>query len=138
MSNDKKKIYRDMMSDAKVRNCLMSKDKPESPDELADVLGGVALENGYQLSKDDLLALFGDRKQKTDLTVEKVERLSEADLANVAGGGNAANATCADTYKDKENCWFNDGCDYVINWYSQYLCKSDELDSIWEIKPYNP
>ena len=62
MINDKKKIYRDMMSDAKVRNCLMSKDKPESLDELADVLGGVALENGgYQLSKDDLLAIFGDR-----------------------------------------------------------------------------
>ena len=49
MNNDKKNIYKDMMSDEKVRNCLVTKDKPESLDDLANVVGGVALENGYAL-----------------------------------------------------------------------------------------
>ena len=41
-------------------------------------------------------------------------------------------------YKDKENCWFDDGCDYVNNWYPYYICKRNELDIPWEIVPYNP
>ena len=140
MNKDKKNIYKDMMSDEKVRSCLATKDKPESLDDLANVVGGVALENGYPLSEDDLIALFKEMKESTDEVAKKVEKLSEADLAAVAGGGgnNAANYICADTYKDKENCWFNDGCDFTYNWYPYYICKRSELDIPWEIVPYNP
>ena len=138
MSKDKKEIYKDMMSDEKVRNSLMSESKPESLDDLANVVGGVALANGYPLSKDDLLAIFKDMKASTDEAAKKVEKLSAEDLAAVAGGGNAANYVCSDTYKDKENCWFNDGCDYTYNWYPYYICKRSELDIPWEIVPYNP
>lgn len=139
MSKDKSKIYKDMMSDAKVHDCLMSKGKPESLEDLANVLGGVALDFGYPLSKDDLLLIIRNTTEKTNSAIEKVEKLSEADLANVAGGGpndNDAHYVCSDTYKDKENCWFDDGCDYVNNWYPYYICKRNELDSIWQTAPY--
>ena len=138
MSKDNIQIFREMMADAKVRECLASMEKPEGLEAMAADLAKVAVKFGYPLSEDDLLAIFKDRKEKTDQAIERVKLLSEADLAEVAGGSNAANASCSDTYKDKENCWFDDGCDTLINWYNQYICKRSELDSIWEIVPYNP
>ena len=130
MSKDKKEIYKDMMSDAKVQDCLKSKDKPESLDDLVNVVGGVALECGYPLSKDDLVVIFRDQEKTTESAIQKVKRLSAEDLAVVAGGGpddNSAGYICADTYKDRENCWFDDGCDYTFNWYPYYKCKHHEL-----------
>ena len=39
------------MSDSKIKDCLLSKEKPENLDDLAAVVGGVAVEYGYPLSK---------------------------------------------------------------------------------------
>ncbi len=30
---------------------------------------------------------------------------------------------CLDTFKNKENCWYNDGCDHIFNAYDDYICK---------------
>lgn len=140
MSDEKNKIYKDMMADAKVKELLNSKNKPQSLDDMADVLGGVAKESGYPLSKDDFLSIFRGIEEKTKTTQGKVNKLSDSDLAAVSGGGtkdNAANSFCSDSYKDKENCWWDDGCDYIVNYYPYYLCSHDELDTLWEIVPYN-
>ena len=32
---------------------------------------------------------------------------------------------CANTFQDRENCWFNDGCDMIINVYADYECASN-------------
>ena len=38
-------------------------------------------------------------------------------------GGVVMPHDCKDTFKDEENCWFNDGCDKTINKYPDYRCK---------------
>ena len=35
------------------------------------------------------------------------------------GGGD--HSTCSDTYKDDENCWFDDNCRKVVNMYCKEI-----------------
>ena len=134
--DDKKKIYNDMMSDPKIQDTLKSSPKPESLDEMAVVLGGLAAGGDYPLSKDDIRLILADCKKKTDETAVAVGKLPDSDLSAVAGGKNAANYICQDTYKDKENCWFNDGCDFAVNWYPYYICKRNEAEITIKIEPW--
>ena len=33
---------------------------------------------------------------------------------------------CLYSFKNKENCWFNDGCDQIFVAYDDYICKRDD------------
>ena len=67
---------------------------------------------------------FFENLKKLDLdSIELPDELPEELLEKVAGGVVIPEEKCKDTFKDKENCWFNDGCDYTINSYNTYKCK---------------
>ena len=81
---------------------------------------------GYSLSEkeiaDGIKAMAEKQKACTEMAEESVSELDLNALENVAGG-KADHEECLDTYKDKENCWYNDGCDMIFNGYSDYICK---------------
>ena len=121
--SDKKKIYQDMMKDEKAIDLLKASKKPESIDEMAEVLGGVALSTGYPLSKEDFIVIYRDIKEDRDkrvLAATKTVKLADDELSTVAGGKD--HAECSDTFENYENCFFEDGCDIVINDYKYYYC----------------
>jgi len=84
-NKEKLKIYKDMMSDQKVRDEINSLPEPESLDQMAEVLGGVGTRHGFALSKDDFLDLFSDLKARSD-KAGAVASLADSDLAAVSGG----------------------------------------------------
>lgn len=51
-----------------------------------------------------------------------IQALDLDDLEAVAGG-KSDHEECLDTFKNKENCWYNDGCDHIFNAYDDYICK---------------
>ena len=59
-------------------------------------------------------------KRKAQAAKDEIENLSEQELAEVAGG--KGHSDCRDTFKDRENCWVNDGCDHIYEDYRGYLC----------------
>ena len=85
---------------------------------------------GFELSESDITGADEEaakcRAEKTDEAVSCIESLSDEELDEVSGGGN--HKECSDTFKDRENCWFNDGCDVTITDYSGYICHSNHDD----------
>ena len=58
----------------------------------------------------------------TEANVAKLEKLPDGELTQIAGG--KGDPDCKDTYKNRENCWSNDGCDVVYHDYDNYICKN--------------
>ena len=82
---------------------------------------------GFSISEseiaDGIKGMIEEQKASTAEAEESVKELDLDVLENVAGG-KAEHAECMDTYKDKENCWYEDGCDMVFYGYKDYICKS--------------
>lgn len=101
------------------------KDRPASTgmEEETRAYAEAAARLGYDISADELKA-YAEKKaaacrDRTGRAAEEIRGLSEEEMADVAGGGD----TCKNTYKNRENCWKNDGCDNIVNMYDHYLCK---------------
>ena len=103
------------------------KEKPDSREEIAEVYADVAKELGYDLTPAQILEGIDDLEKAqaagSDQAAEIVQKIEMDELEKVAGGVVIPEEKCKDTFKDKENCWFNDGCDYTINSYNTYKCK---------------
>lgn len=103
---------------------LQKRDRPSDAEAACRTYAEIAKEMGHDVSEDDLVAyakaMDGMRRGKTGAAVEQVEALSDQELGEVAGGGD--NPECKDTYKQRENCWHDDGCDVAYNHYKYYAC----------------
>ena len=103
---------------------LKGREKCRTLDEEAKVYAEVASALGFDLTEQDFKSYAGkaaeSRRQKTEAAAEKIRELPEEALDMVAGGKD--HAECKDTYKDRENCWSNDGCDNIVYWYNDYIC----------------
>ena len=80
------------------------------------------------------------RKEKTDAQIQRIEMLEDDEVDGVTGGGNGGrgHTTCASSYRDKENCYYNDACDVVHNDFPDYIChvnNNDGADSFSELPP---
>lgn len=104
---------------------LLAKSKPDSEDEIIVIYANLAKAMGYALSEKDfregIKIIIEKQKANTIKAEESVRVLAMDDLANVAGG--KQHDGCMDTYKDKENCWYEDGCDIAFYGYPDYICK---------------
>ena len=80
---------------------------------------------GYSLTAEELTkgleALEAEQGAKTGKAEEGVFELDLAAMEAVTGGKD--HKECSDTFKDKENCWWEDGCDSYILDYGNYKCK---------------
>ncbi|MBR5336956.1 MAG: hypothetical protein IK152_03135 [Lachnospiraceae bacterium] len=122
MSFDKmREIIGQMQNDPKVYDLLAEYD--ESGDE-SRVYGEIAEKLGYGVTPDDFKEYYDEAEKiirsKTDAIILTIP---DEELNMVAGGKNEGHSDCKNTYYDKENCWFNDGCDNVYHMYDKYLCK---------------
>ena len=84
----------------------------------------VAAKLGYDITEGDLREYFDSivklQKERTEKSAAQIKKLSDDALEWVAGGKDQLN--CKDTFEQRENCVWNDGCDIVINDYYNYFC----------------
>ncbi len=121
-----RKFMEALQTDPRAEELLKGKAKPESQEDAVRIYAEAAKELGFSLTEDDIRkgikALQEEQAAKTEQAKEAVRKLELDDLEKVAGGANSANAKCGNTYEDRENCWFSDGCDNLIIVYSYYIC----------------
>ena len=91
----------------------------------AEAFAKAAKELGYDISADDFKAYVLEKAQavkgKTEEGAAAIESLSDDEVEGAAGGS-TGHKECFQTYKDKENCAFYDGCDMVYRHYDNYQC----------------
>ena len=84
------------------------------------------------MNQKDLLAYIektvADRKEKTEALAQEIQKLDDSELEKAAGGKD--HDECKDTYKNRENCVYNDACDLVYQWYPGYICKKNHYDYV--------
>ncbi len=124
-----KKFMEALRTDPRAEELVKGKEKPESLEDAVRLYAEAAAALGFALTEEDisegLKVLEEEQKAKTEQAKEAVKELDTADLEKVAGGI-YVNTDCEDTFKQEENCWFNDGCDQVLNKYNNYICKRVE------------
>ncbi|MBR5338394.1 MAG: Nif11-like leader peptide family natural product precursor [Lachnospiraceae bacterium] len=112
-------------TDAKAAELINSYAAPADQKEEVRIYAEIAAKLGFDVTEADLSAYQEEQieaiKQKTENTSSKIESLPDDAISEVAGGRRKPNG-CYDTYTNKENCWFNDGCDSIINKYANYIC----------------
>lgn len=139
MNENAKRFLEELDANEKAQELLKAA-APEDPGEDASILARVARETGYEIS-DDEMREFLDELQKrhaatSDAVAEQIRVLNDAELDAVAGGG--SHGDCKDTYKDNENCWWEDNCKKVVNFYydvNDPYCDSNSLCSGFMTKP---
>ncbi len=118
-------------ADPKAKEILSAAGKPETMEEELQLYAETAAKLGYDISADDLRSFFEEKerqcKEKTEETAAIIQELPDELLDSVAGG--RGGDSCASTYQNRENCWFEDGCDRFINDYISYICKSHYWDT---------
>lgn len=75
----------------------------------------VATDFGYDFSDEELKEASKDLLERELSEAEGME-IDDEELAQVAGGV-GKHYECASTYSDGENCWTDDQCDRVLNYY---------------------
>lgn len=126
---DKKKLIEELnrfRQDPRTKEAIGEAGCLKDPESAAVLFANLAEKLGYDLKEEDILSLFNDEKEqriaRTEETAAEIENLSDDEIDQAAGG--RENDACSDTFKNKENCWFNDGCDAVVNNYDGYVCSS--------------
>ena len=109
---------------SKAKEMIQNMPEPKTAEERIAAYAKIAEELGFDISQDDLREYVAHKEQKQKETTEaaaaEIESLTPEEMEEVSGGGD--HSECKDTYKDKENCWVNDGCDIINNHYSDYQC----------------
>ena len=120
-----KKILEALQSDPRAQELIKAVERPEDIDGELRIYAEVASELGYDITSEELKDYMEKAAalttQKTETAASQIEELPDEVLDKVAGG-KKDHDTCKDTYKDKENCWVNDGCDNIFNKYDDYVC----------------
>ena len=123
--NEIAKVLEEVRSNPEVVKKLREQKNPETLEEAAAVWAKAAAGLGYDLSEEEISAYIREAaeqmKRRTQEKEAGIENLSQQELEEVAGG-KAPYEVCHDTYRDRENCWLNDGCDNAIVMYPGYLC----------------
>ena len=100
--------------------------EPKTEEEAIQIYLKAAEAMGFSLTAEELTegmkALEEEQKAKTGKAEAGVSELDLAAMEAVTGG-KKGHKDCEDTFKDKENCWWEDGCDSYINDYATYKCK---------------
>lgn len=82
----------------------------------------VAADFGYDFSDEELKEASEDLLERELSEAEDME-IDGEELAQVTGGV-GKHYQCASTYSDGENCWSDDQCDRVLNYYkAMHPCK---------------
>lgn len=119
-------FFEKLGTDPEAQELLKGCPKPDKPEELLKAYTELAGKLGISLSEEELAGYLEEEKKaiesRTEAAASQIQELQDDAMDAVAGGG--AKPDCKDTYRDHENCWFNDGCDNVYHYYDTYMCKN--------------
>ena len=128
---DKEKLLKKLdrfNKDPKIREALQGASIPGKVEEAVPFFAELAKKNGYDLKEEDFITAIREvakqRKAHTEEAAAEIERLSDDEVTQAAGG-KKDHSICNDTFQDRENCWFNDGCDKNIEFYTNYQCRNN-------------
>ena len=113
-----KKFFEETIKTEEAKALFDATEKPANEDELAALYVEIAKKLGVELTVDEINAYF-----ETTNNVAGGE-IDDEELAQLVGGADKGNDNCKKSYKDKQNCWWNDACDNRWTKYSGYLCKN--------------
>lgn len=110
-----KKFFEEGLKTPEAKALLETYPKAGSMADLAKVYSEVAGKLGCDIAAEDVEAYL---KGLIPAAPAKKAALDMNELAQIVGGSNQ----CKDTFLNEENCWWNDACDVVHNYYEGYLC----------------
>lgn len=117
-------ILEKIRGDEEAQKFLKENGPAETLEETAELWSSAAAGMGYEIDAKEIREYMNDAesslKQKAKENGEMIEALSDEELEQVAGGGD--HPDCKSSFKDRENCWFNDACDVINKKYSDYKC----------------
>ena len=116
-----------MKTDTEVQEKISALTKPEDQDGSIRYYAQAAKLLDMDVTEDDIREMLAQamktNAEKTQAAAAVIEAVPDSELDQVAGGKNIT--TCHDTFEQRENCWFDDGCDMQINMYSNYECSKN-------------
>ena len=108
-----KKFFEELAKTEEAKALFAAVEKPETDEARIAAYVEIAAKLGVALTADEVNAYLAG-------AAELGAELDDDELSQLVGGGD--NAGCASSYQQKENCWWNDGCDRVWNDYDDYMC----------------
>ena len=109
-----KKFFEETIKTEEAKAILSAIEKPATEEERVAAYLDIAKKLNAELTAEGILAYFADEKPAYG-------EIDDDELAQLTGGGDI----CRNTYKSGEFCWWNDGCDKVINTYDNYVSDLD-------------
>lgn len=106
-----KKFFEELIRTQEAKEILSAYEKPQNEEEVAEIYVETAEKMGVEITKDSVLAYLTQNKNG--------EKLDDRELEQLTGG---EIRICHDTYSQRENCIWNDGCDTLVNDYDDYIC----------------
>ena len=118
------KFIEQINSDPDVQELLKNRPKGDNREDEIKVYTGLAAQLGYTFTEADLKEAVEEKRnlrmEKTEEAAAGIEELSDEVLDRVAGGKD--HQECKNTYKDREDCWRSDSCDWIVNLYDNSIC----------------
>ena len=107
-----KKFFEELIKTDEAKALIASIKAPETEEARIAAYVDIANKLGVELTVDEA-------KEYLSTVIEAAaSEIDDTELSHLVGGREA----CADTYKNRENCWINDACDYANNTYTNYSC----------------
>jgi hypothetical protein len=114
----------ELQKDPKASELIEGHDKTDKAEAIADV----AQKLGYDLKvvdlKEYMSAMEAEIKARTEAVADNIVSIHDDELDAVAGGSQPMgpkHGNCKDTFLNRENCWWNDGCDAINTKYWNYI-----------------
>lgn len=119
-----KKFFEELAKTEEAKALFLAIEAPETEEARIAAYIEIAKKLGIELTVEEINAYF------ESMDNSPLAEIDDEELAQLIGGGE--NSGCSSTYKHKENCWFNDGCDRSTNSYSDYLCYDNNYGKSYE------
>ena len=124
MRSKAEKFLNALSENAEIQAFLKDYTLPEGTDK-EEALVEIAQRFGYDITREELAQAFEARSQAIEAAGQVAEKAAEelsADQLDHVAGGLHGNYECETSYNDRENCWYDDACDFAFTMYSGYLC----------------
>jgi len=118
------KFIEQIKSDPEVQELLKNCPKSNDREDEIKVYMDLAAQLGYTFTEAELKEAVDEKRnlrmEKTEEAAAGIRELPDEVLDQVAGGKD--HNECKNTYKDREDCWRSDSCDWIVNLYDNSIC----------------